>query len=34
VFFYDPFMPFTQDTFLSTGDATLTGQLRMRFLPN
>jgi hypothetical protein len=34
VFFYDPFMTFTQTTSLDTGDATLTGQLRLRFIPN
>jgi hypothetical protein len=32
-FFYDPFVPFTLDTFFDDGDATLDGQLRLRFIP-
>lgn len=32
-FFYDPYVPFQLDTFFPDGDATLTGQLRLRFIP-
>lgn len=32
-FFYDPFVPFTMDSFFPDGDATLNGQLRLRFIP-